>query len=633
MYPNPLEKAQREFVQLIEAEVKESFKGSEMSHDDILGSITTPKSDLGDLSSSIAFKLAEKLKKNPHEIAVQIAGRMKEAGLIEKVSELNGYINAFLDVSAYSELVLDSVLDEKERYGMNQVGKNEKVIIEFPSVNPNKPWHVGHVRNAILGDVLSNTLAFCSYRVEREDYIDDLGLQIAESLWGWLNLDNKPDKKFDEWLGEQYVEVNERLGEPGVKAAINGLLKKLEDTSSNESKTAREVSEKCVMAQRETAFSYGIQHDVMIWESDVVRAKLLEKALEAAQEEGILEKPTEGKYAGATIIKLERLTELAKELEGSREDAKVITRSNGAATYIAKDFAFHMWKFGFTEGDFRYRKFIEKQPNGMPLFTTSEQGEKIEFGKVRRAINIIDSSQAYEQTIMRLMFTLMGYADVAENIVHLAYGKVNIEGINLSTRKGTWIGSNRNYTADDLLKETTKVARRIVSSSKKIEDKTSMDMVASQVALGAIRFEFLRISPEKEIVFSWDKALNFEGNSGPYCMYTYARATRVLEKSDLKPDQIRHADPEQISRDADFELVKLMGSFPGIVGKVCSECRPNVITDYLLELCSTFSRFYEKMPIIKGGKAKETRLILTQSLRQVLGNALRLLGITPIERM
>ncbi len=631
---SPSALVKQEFIGALESAINELY-GSLKTEEELLQlSISSPESSLGDMSSSIAFKLAKLAGSSPVEIAKSIAKRAKPTEYIQKFDDSNGYINAFLDEKKYSRLVLQKIMEKKEGYGSSKIGDGEKVIVEFISVNPAHPWHVGHLRNALLGDTISNLLSYCSYGVEREDYIDDLGLQVATALWGWLHMSKNPDKKFDQWLGELYVKVNRELEKsPAVKQEVDDLVKKLEDTDSDESKAGREIAEKCVAAQLETAFAYGIYQNVMVWESSIVRAHLLSKALDIAAEKGILERPNEGKYANAIIVKLEKITKYAKELEGSREDAKVIVRSNGAATYIGKDFAFHAWKFGLIDVDFKYTKFIDKQPNGEPIFATSQEGQSMQFGKVARAINIIDSSQAYEQTIMKVMFDLLGHSEIANNLVHLAYGRVNIEGEKLSGRSGNWLGEDKNYTADDLLRETKTRALEIAKNSEKITNKNDLEKIANAIALSAIKFEYLRMAPEKELVFSWSTALSFEGNSGPYVMYTYARANRILKKSEYKSAIPSQSDLDQLTRDLDFELLKKMGYAQELIEKACAESRPNVLTDYLLELSSLFSRFYESMPVIKGEEAKNVRLAIVYSITIVVSNILRLLGIAPVDEM
>ncbi|MDE1851032.1 MAG: arginine--tRNA ligase, partial [Candidatus Micrarchaeota archaeon] len=192
MPSSPSAHAKSEFAEIVLAAVKFGFEGVEIGIDDVSSSISIPKSEMGDLSTSIAFRLGKAMKKSPREVAIHISKNAKPTRLLKNFSEANGYVNAVLDEKEYSRLVLERVIAEKECYGASDSGKGKKVIVEFPSVNPNKPWHVGHVRNAVLGASISNMLKFVSFDVEREDYIDDLGLQMAESLWGWMNLSSKP---------------------------------------------------------------------------------------------------------------------------------------------------------------------------------------------------------------------------------------------------------------------------------------------------------------------------------------------------------------------------------------------------------------------------------------------------------
>ncbi|MDE1869999.1 MAG: arginine--tRNA ligase [Candidatus Micrarchaeota archaeon] len=632
-YSSPSTIAKTEFSKIIKKSVRSSFS-LDLSEEEVKATIDIPKNSMGDISTSIAFKLAKELKKNPKEIAFEIANHLEKTDLIPNTMELNGYLNGIFNESMYSKLVLEAVAKDQNKYGMSEEGVGKKVIVEFASVNPNKPWHVGHLRNALLGDFVSNILEFSSHQVERENYIDDLGLQMAESLWGLRNFNAIPNEKYDQWIGKQYVEVNKKLLEPNsqVNKEIKDMLKRMEDLDSTESVEVRTMAEKCVKAQLETSANYGIYHDVMIWESDVVRQKLLEKALEFATKNGILEKPSEGKYANSTVVPMYKIAKYVKEFAGNEEEAKVIVRSNGAATYIAKDFAFHMWKFGLVEDSFRYEKF-NTQFNGKPLYTTSASGSKMEFGNVTNAINIIGSAQRVEQQIMKSMFSLLNEDKIAKGIVHLSYGEVEIKDSNLSTRSGAWLGKDKNYTADDLLKEATEKASIIVTKSEKINDKNSISSISKSVALAAIKFEFLKYALESKIVFTWEKSLNFEGDSGPYCLYSYARAVRVLEKSGFIVSPHKITELKGITRGEDFELVKHIGNFSSVIEKANLEYRPNLLTDYALTLAALFGKFYKNMPILKEGEARDLRILLTYAVKQTMENTLRLLGIVPIERM
>ncbi|MGC9099359.1 MAG: arginine--tRNA ligase [Candidatus Micrarchaeia archaeon] len=619
---NPYSELKEEFVSIIEEAV--AGLGLKVDKKEIHATLSTPKEEFGDISSSIAFRLARERKTAPHIIASELMKHLGGGKLIKEIKELDGYLNAFVDESAYAKLVIESVRSLGEKYGRSEAGKGKKVIVEYPSVNPNKPWHIGHLKNALLGDSIARILSFCSYNVEREDYIDDLGLQVAESLWGYLNLGDKPDKKFDQWLGEEYVKVNNVMKERDISSEINALLKKMEDSSTSEARLSREFAENCVKAQYETAFNYRCYHDILVWESDIVRAKLLERALEQTSKGGAIEKPSSGKYANCLVANLEKLGSIFSELKNLEESMKVLVRSNGTATYLAKDLAFHMWKFGIIKGDFLFEEFI-RQPNGEMLYTTSSLGKEMPFGNADIVINVIGSAQQHEQLMLKALLAVAGYEEKAMNLVHLSYGEVELEEGSLHGRSGGWIGKGKNYTADDLLSEVKSKAMEFVKDMPSEE----REKIANEVALGAIRFEFLRSSPEKKTIFSWEKALNFEANSGPYCMYTYARASKIIEKAGSANFEV---DYSKLTRGYDFKLIKLLGLMPDYVEKACNELRPNIISDYLLELSSLFSKFYEAMPVLKSN-AVGIRLAIVDSTRQVIKNMLLLLGITPLERI
>ncbi|MGC8586769.1 MAG: arginine--tRNA ligase [Candidatus Micrarchaeia archaeon] len=595
-------------------------------------SIVMQDGSKGDMSSSIAFRIAHMENIPPHQVAEKIVGVASPVQPIEKIEEFNGYINAWLDVASFSKEVIDAVLALKEGYGSSDSGKGEKVIVEFPSVNPNKSWHVGHLRNALLGDTIANLAVAHGSSVERIDYIDDLGLQMAEILWGHINMKGEPDKKYDLWLGERYVEINKMIKDQGKDAEVGELLKKMEALDTREAKEARSIAERCVAAQYETAYSYGIYHDLMIWESDIVRARLLEQAMEKVISSGAARKESSGKYAGCTVVDLSAEW-LPAELKGMASDAKVLIRSNGTATYLAKDIAFHMWKLGMLKDSFSY-SLVGKQPNGKALITTSAEGsEKVHFGGASVAINVIGSAQSYPQMVLRSIFSLL--SNEQKKIVHLSYGEVAVEGsATISGRKGAWMGKDRNYTADDLLKEATAHANSIIRANERLSKGISEDdikEISLSVALSAIKFEFLRVSPEKKIFFTWERALNFEGNSGPYCMYMHARASRILEKAGAF--DASSVDYSLLSRGAEFELVKAIADLPERASKSFAELRPNIITDYAIELSSKFSKFYEGVPVLKGGGAKSARLAIVYAARFALANALALLGIRATERM
>ena len=633
-------KIKRVFEEALASEIRKSF--SEVIPDfnvfsrEIHNSISTPRPEQGDLSSSICFALARLAKKSPMEIAHEMASKLEtylgKEDFTSRIKNENGYINLWLDEAEYSKHVLEAIFSEKEKYGISSIGSARKVIIEFPSVNPNKPWHIGHLRNALLGDSISRIFEANSYIVEREDYIDDLGLQMAEILWGREKFLHETTKKYDTLLGEAYVEINKEITERHAEKEVNEILKRMEDTSSKESIEIRKISEKSVKAQYETAFSYGIYHDVLIWESDIVREKLLKRAMDFLAEKKITQKCIEGKYAGCVIIaeKEENQTTPA-EAADDEESRKVLIRSNGVATYLAKDLAFHMWKLGIIDCSFNFSEFIT-QPNGKKAYTSSENGKLMNFGKADIAINIIGAAQQHPQNLLKRIFEeITG----EQRILHLSYGEVSVKGGTLSGRKGGWIGTTKSYTADSLLGEMEKMTSGIVSNAEKPRSDIDIKEVSRKVALAAIKFEFLKTDPEKKVLFEWDKALDLNSNSGPYCMYMYARASRILERAGVGKEGIRLADDDfkKITRGEDFMIIKQIGAMQETIEKACREYKPSIIATYVMELSLIFSNFYEKMPVLSGEEYRTLRTGIVMAVKQALFNMLCLINIDTAERM
>ncbi len=612
----------------MEAELRKAADGLGYLDADPANTIVPSKAQ-GDISCSIAFRISNAIKKPPSEISSNMAARIGSIEYVSKVSSDNGFINFYLDRERFSK---DTISYIKSGSPDSLQGNGKRLIVEYVSVNPVHPWHVGHLRNALIGDVVANLYERCGYIVERQNYMDNLGLQAAEAMWGTMNIDKLSvkqgaERRLDYSIGEVYVATNRLLEkDPGLIAEVKKVLSLAEQDGTYESKLAREMAEGYLSAERQTAFSYGIYQDVVIWESDIVKEKLLEKMLEMLARKGITKKPTEGKYKGCVVIELADLKDLPKELTGLKEEAKVLIRSDGSANYIAKDIAFHMWKLGIIENSFKFSKFMERQPNGEPLYTTSQEGAEIGFGSADGAITVTDSEQKFEQLLVKVVISALGERQKAEALKHIGYGIVTLEGAKLSGRKGTWVG----YTADDLLREAKERARSAVKPNDSISAE-EREVIAEKVAVAAIKFEFLKISPEKNITFSWERALNFNGGSGPYCQYTYARASRILEKSGTEPGI---TSPGAFEEQSTFSLVKLMALHKEMIEKACREDRPNVITDYLSELAVSFSKFYESVPVLKGDeREKAARLSLVAAFRNVMKEMLGILGIEAIEKM
>ncbi|ASI14022.1 arginyl-tRNA synthetase [Candidatus Mancarchaeum acidiphilum] len=620
---------------IIAARLKEFSNSIKLDYslEDIESTIDLSKK-FGDLSSSMLMKISKVNGISMDSLVSSIKPYLSNIDYFKEAKVESGFINFYLDKAKFSKLVLELVDSKGEDFMASDSGKGIKVIVESPSVNPVHPWHVGQVRSALLGDTISNMMESCGYEVEREDYIDDLGLQSAEALWGLINKDKlninlDPEEKYDHYIGKIYVATNTYMQSNNIEEEIKSLSKEMEIDGTYESNLLHDSVSNYITAEYETAFKLNIYHDNLIWESDIVRNNLLEKAMDLLLKKGIVEKSNDKKYEGCIVINYNKMENLPPEIKGLKEQVKVLIRSNGTPDYLAKDIAFHMWKLGIINGVFKFSEFMEKQPNGKPLYTTSISGEDKPFGNAKITVNTIDSRQSYEQSLVKLSIGLVGGEKLAEGFNHLAYGMVNLEGQKLAGRKGTWIG----YTADDLINEAYTRAISLIGSRFNLTD-SEKDFVARNISVSAIRYEFLKISNEKELIFSWDNALNFEGNSGPYCEYTHARAVRILEnfKGKLNP---READFSKLSTDYESEIIKLLSISQDILERASREMKPNLIVDYLSKLSTSFSKFYEACPVIKNDdqELRYARLLLVSAFEKVSSKSMRILGINPIDRM
>ncbi len=570
----------------------------------------------GDIASKIGFILAKKRKMSPAQAAQEVAEKLEPHEWVEKSEATGPYLNFFLSNAFYQEAVR-KINAMGTDYGRGNA--NRRTIVESPSVNPNKPWHIGHLRNALLGDASANILEFHGDAVQRMDYIDDLGLQVAQSLWGYLNLDREMEGKRDHWIGEEYVKVAEKVArEPLVKKSVEGILREMENGGNETAKKARWLAEECVKAQYETAFEYGIYHDVLVCESDIMR-EIFGEGMESLKSSGAVEHEKSGKNEGCWVARM------SGKMRGMTEPDKILIRSNGTATYTGKDVIFHLWKFGKLNGDFRYGEFV-LQPDREKAYISKEGGIEREYGNAEVVVNIIGVEQKYPQEVVRHLLDLLGYEKEAKNFIHLSYEHAWLPEAKFSGRKGTWLG----YTADELLEEGKKRALDKVKTELTDEER---EEISGQVAVGAIRYAFLRIAPEKKLVFKWDEVLSLEGDSGPYLQYACVRAKRILEKAGIEKEPEPPLKYE--FNETEKKLIKELAEFPLVARHAAEKIRPHIISGYIYRLANTFSKFYTTSPVLNAEteNKKEMRLAMVASFRDVLSIGLGILGVPVPNRM
>lgn len=585
-----------------------------------------PDPKLGDISSTIPFKLARHLKRKPYEIAKEVVSNIEKPELVERVEAVEpGYVNFFLDKVRLAGAVVKTVMAEGDRYGFYDIGKGKKVIVEHTAVNPTKPLHIGHLRNAVLGDIVANLLRACGWNVEVQNYIDDLGRQMGVLVWAFLNnlhleVPRERDMKLDFWYGLVYAKAAQKLEKnPELEAEVDEVMKQML-SDSEVSLFSRQLAEKCVESNLETAARVGIAYDLLVWESDISKARLWERTMKLLEKSEYFVWETEGEYKGCFVAKLSRL----EEFKDKKNPDKVLVRSNMVPTYVAHDIAYQLWKFGILEADLKYRPW-HKQFNGKDLWTTSPilATPLTRFAKADRVINVIGYEQEYLQKTIRACLKLLGYLEQAENSIHLSYKHVQLMGERFSGREGNWVG----YHADAVINQTMLCAYEQVNKNLPDASELEKRQIAEIIAVGAVRYWLAKFSTEQTIIFDYQKVTNFDGETGPYIQYAAVRAKSILERAGVTPDP--EINPEKLSTQREVDLIKHIAKFPEVVLFSAENLKPNILAEYTHQLAVKFNKFYEECPVISAEdpETRKARLALVQVTLQTLKNAMKVLGI------
>ncbi|MCS7172908.1 MAG: arginine--tRNA ligase [Armatimonadetes bacterium] len=577
-----------------------------------------PPGVLGDYGTPVAFQLARLLRRPPSAIAEELVGRIVPPEGVHRVMAVGGYVNFECDAAFLVRAATAPLSPFPPRPG--------KVLVEHTAVNPNKELHVGHLRNICLGDALSRILAYAGHEVEVVNYIDDTGRQVAETLFAlhYYGLRYDGSQKYDHWVGEAYVRLHRDLEDPARQAELEpGIRDQLHRLEAGE---FRGEVERILRAQLATMWRLGAEYDVLVWESDLVRAGLLRQALALLSRSPHVHRPAEGKYAGALVL------DTSAFVQGLEDPYLVLVRSDGTATYTAKDIALQFWKVGLL-GGLRFAPF-DRQPSGKLLYTSHPEGEtEVPFGGAQETINVIDVRQSYPQLVVRTALAVVGHPELAERCHHLAYETVLLEGRPISGRKGHTV------SVDEVLEEAVTRARRIIA--EKNPDHPDPKAAAEQVGVGAVRFAMVKTEPRKQIDFRWEQALSFEGDSGPYVQYAHARACAILRRAQDAGLTEEAADFEQATT-YERELAKALLNFPEAVQSAASDRSPHPLAQYLLDLAAAWNAYYNARhpdgspatPVLQAPPGlRGTRLQLVRQVREVLRTGLTLLGVPAPEEM
>jgi len=546
----------------------------------------------------------------------------------------SGYLNFFANWEKLSQLILsESNLDE---FGDVDIGKNSTIVVEHTSVNPNKALHIGHIRNIIIGDTVSRILKKVNYKVNILNYIDDSGLQVADIIVGFkhlgFDLESPEGKKFDHYCGDDvYVKTTEKYeSDSSLEEIRKNVLKELEDGNSETAKFADKITRKVLANQLETCWNLSVSYDCLNFESQIIRSGLWSKIFEKIKEMNLIEFENEGKNAGCWVIRGEK-----------KEEDKIIVRSDGTATYIAKDIPYAAWKLGLLEDPFNYKKYEKEQPNSRVLWQTTlnENDSTPQNFTGEKVITVIDSRQA---RLQKIITDLMGkFKSNQDAYIHLGYESVTLSSetakvlgldtggkqAQMSGRKGLYVNADSVY---DMLKEKTKE-----ETKKRHPEMGSSDIekIAHNVSVGTLRYEMIKQDLDKIIAFDLTKSLSLEGDTAPYIQYTHARAARILEKSVRSPSI--DVDFSLLKEQPELDLIKTIGLFDMQVRDAANNLSPKVIARYCHDLAVAFNSFYEHVKVLElGNEALEnSRLCIVNSFKITLEKALDLLGIVAPDRM
>lgn len=598
-----------------------------------------PRAEFGDIYVNVAFTLSKTLKKSPMEIAKLLADKIGSSEGISCEAYQPGYLNFKID---YRQLAYASLTNGIEGPSMPNLGNGERVIVEHTSVNPNKALHVGHARNVFLGDAIARILRATGHNVSVLNYVDDSGLQVADIIIGFLylkfSLEPPQQEKYDHYAGDTvYVKVNELYKkDTALQEKRNQTLRELEDRNSKISEFAAKITERILMEQLKTCWKVNAFYDSLVFESQILATKMWDTFFETLKKKGIARYAESGELAGCWY---------AVTKEGKESSEKVLVRSNGTATYVAKDIPFAAWKLGLTEDKFAYKTFT-RQPNSKELWTTTPEdgtSKHPQFWGAKRAITVVDVRQRRLQEIVSAILAELAGDDISSNYIHLGYEVVTLSQntakelgleleekkfLQMSGRKGTYI--NLDNALDALQK-------RAIEETRKRNEGESEDWIrstAEKIAVAAIRYELLKQDLDKIIVFDLQESLNLIGETGPYIQYSFARASRILEKADFDVE-VSPKHVVMLDKEWEVSLVKMLSKFDLIVEEAALNVAPKVITRYAFQLSSLFNAFYEKSQVLSetDGDLKKARLALVAAFRSTLHAASELMGIDTPSRI
>jgi len=616
--------------------------------------LESPRKEFGDLTCNVAFKISKKLKAAPYAIAEGFTEKYlkpyldqkKKNGIPSLILSIEphpaGYINFQSNFLTLASLTLKEVLEKNQTYGFNDYGHGSRITIEHTSVNPNKALHVGHLRNIVLGDTIYRILQATNHKVLVLNYIDNLGLQVADLVVGFMFLKfplESPDKftKFDHYCGDEvYVKTNEVYqNDASLEKERRAVLREIEEGSSHIAEFASKITTRVLTEQLNTCWRMKCRYDLLNFESHIVLSNLWNRVFEILKEKEIVTLETQGKNKGCWVI---------KQANG---ESKVLVRSDGTLTYIAKDIPYATWKLGIVRDPFYYYKFAVQWDDSILWATTLTPSNNSHdrhpiFNSADKVITVIDSRQSRLQTIISQVLSQM--EDKSHRYYHLGYETVTLssrtakmlgldigdkQSTHMSGRKGHYV--NADYVLDKLHgKAYEEVRQRNCSLSEDL-----LNQISEEIAICAIRYNLIKYDLDKIITFDILESLSLEGDTGPYLQYAFARAQRILEKSEKPEQEYLETNVGLLTTDLEFKLLKEISKFDLVMEESATTISPKLVARYAHRLATAFNLFYERIPVLREPNKEVViaRLALVKAFTITLKNALGVLGIKAIERM
>ncbi|HZY91951.1 MAG TPA: arginine--tRNA ligase [Thermoplasmata archaeon] len=502
------------------------------------------------------------------------------------------YLNFRADRPWLTQRTLDLALGQGNAYGEG-APKATRVCVEHTSANPNGPFHIGRIRNALIGDTLARTLRTAGFPVTTQYYVDDIGRQAAMITWIWSKpLDSWPPEiratlegsdaaaeKPDHYLGRPYPAVNEYLkSHPEADGEVQRLTHALE-TGGRDARH-RELVRQVLDGMLESLRGLGVSFDTFVWESDLIADGSVAKVVDRLHASPRAVQEENGAWA------------IDARGAGLPQDSEriIVTRADGSSLYATRDVAYHLQKFAAFD----------------------------------RIIDVLGSNHLLHAEVLRVLLKSIGETREPEVVLYQYITAAG--GGGMSTRRGTAVH------LDDLLEEAVVRAHGEISKRRTDLSEPEMGSIANSVAAGAIRYHILRVAADKTVAFRWDDALSFEGRTGPFAQYSYARASSILRKAELPPGPLGFT-ADALSTPEEWVVIRRISRFPSLVAYVARSSHVHALAGYAHSLAEEFNRFYQAVPVLKAGPARESRLALVAAFRQTLGNCLTLLGLERLERM